>query len=162
MALKEKKERDIADMLVKYDKTVQPVGETLSDSVRVYRIKVLRTFLEAGVPLGKVDVFRELLEENTFRLCDSSNLCELIPFVRKQEQDSLVEEIKGRLVSVVFDGTTHICEALVILLRYVDEQWNIKQRAIQLMLLAKSLSGEEVASCSTYRLNYLPSPGHKQ
>ena len=95
--------------------------------------------------MGKVDTFRELLEENAFRLCDSSNLRELIPFVRKQEQVSLVDEVNGKLVSVIFDGTTHVCEALVIILRYIDEQWCIHQRVIRLMLLAKSLTGEEVA-----------------
>ena len=145
LALKEKKERNIADMLLKYDKTVHPVGESLSESVRVYRVKVLRTFLKAGVPLGKVDKFRELLEENAFRLCDSSNLRELIPFVRKQEQASLQGEINGKLVSVIFDGTTHVCEALVIVLRFIDEHWQIQQRVIRLMLLAKSLAGKEVA-----------------
>ena len=114
----EGEERYIADMLAKYDKTVHPVGDTLSESVCVYRVQVVRTFLRAGVPLGKVDTFRKLLEENAFRLCDSSNLRELIPFVRKQEQVSLVDEVNGKLVSVIFDGTTHVCEALVIILRY--------------------------------------------
>ena len=47
--------------------------------------------------------------------------------------------------SVIFDGTTHVCEALVILLRFVDENLNIQQRVVRLMLLAKSLTGEELA-----------------
>ena len=106
---------------------------------------MLKTFLKAGVPLGKLDAFRELLEENAFRLCDTSNMRELIPFVRKQEQENLIEEIKGNFVSVIFDGTTHVCEAMVVLLRFIDQQWKIQQRVIRLMLLAKSLSGEEVA-----------------
>ena len=103
---------------------------------------MLKTFLKAGVPLGKLDAFRELLEENAFRLCDSSNMRELLLFVRKQKQENL---IKGKFVSVIFDGTTHVCEAMVVLLRFIDEQWKIQQRVIRLMLLAKSLSGEEVA-----------------
>ena len=86
LATKEKKERDIADMLLKYDNAVHPVGETLSESVRVYWVRVLRTFLRAGVPLEKVNTFRDLLEENSFRLCDSSNMRQLIPFVRKQNK----------------------------------------------------------------------------
>lgn len=40
---------------------------------------------------GKVDAFRELLEENAFRLCDSSNMRQLIPFVRKPEQVNVKE-----------------------------------------------------------------------
>lgn len=45
LALKEKRKRNIADMLLKHDKTVHPVGESLSESisVRVYRVKVLTT-----------------------------------------------------------------------------------------------------------------------
>ena len=33
----------------------------------------------------------------------------------------------------------------MILVRFVDEKWNIQQRVVKLMLLAKSLTGEEVA-----------------
>ena len=38
-----------------------------------------------------------------------------------------------------------MCEALVIVLRFVDEKWNMKQHVVQLMLLAKSMSGEKLA-----------------
>ena len=34
---------------------------------------------------------------------------------------------------------------LAVVLRFVDNQWQIKQRLVRLMLLAKSLTGEEVA-----------------
>ena len=37
-----------------------------------------------------------------------------------------------------------MCEAFVIVLRYVDD-WVIKQKVCRLMLLAKSITGEEVA-----------------
>ena len=33
----------------------------------------------------------------------------------------------------------------MILVRFVDEKWNIQQRVVKLMLLAKSSTGEEVA-----------------
>ena len=55
------------------------------------------------------------------------------------------QEISGRHVSLIFDGTTHVAEAFVLILRYVDDQRNIQQRVVGLMLLAKSLAGEEVA-----------------
>ena len=38
-----------------------------------------------------------------------------------------------------------MCEALVIFIRFVHEKWNLQQRVVQLMLLAKSISGEEFA-----------------
>ena len=34
-----------------YDKSFHPVGETLPDSVRVRRVKVVMALLKAGVPL---------------------------------------------------------------------------------------------------------------
>ena len=62
-----------------------------------------------------------------------------------QEEDKVRGEIKERHVSVIFDGTTHVCEATVIVLRFVDNDWCIQQRVARLMLLAKSMSGEELA-----------------
>ena len=47
--------------------------------------------------------------------------------------------------SVIFDGTTHVCEAMVTVLRYVDETWCIQQRVAKLLLMAKSMTGEELA-----------------
>ena len=108
-------------------------------------MKVVTTFLKAGVPLSKLDTFRELLEENAYRLSDSTNSYSLLPFVRQQEQASIKKEISGKNVSVIFDGTTHVCEALAIILWFVDDQYQIQQRAVRVMLLAKSLTGEEVA-----------------
>ena len=85
LARKEEREQNIADLLGNYDKATHPVGE----EVRVYRVKVVTTFLKAGVPLSKLDTFRELLEENAYRLSDSTNLYSLIPFIRQQEQASI-------------------------------------------------------------------------
>jgi len=56
------------------------------------------------------------------------------------------QEIEGRDVSVVvFDGTTHLGEAMAVVLHFVDGEWNIQQQLVRLMLLAKSWKGEEVA-----------------
>ena len=55
-------------MLRKYDKDEHPIGETLSEEVRVYRIKLVTSFLKAGVPLSKIDCFHDLLKENAFWL----------------------------------------------------------------------------------------------
>ena len=49
---KEKREGDIAEILGSYDKDVHPVSENLPEAVRVYRYKVVSTFMKAGVPLA--------------------------------------------------------------------------------------------------------------
>ena len=121
LAHKEKRERNTAEMLVDYDKATHPVGESLSEVVHVHRVKAVTTFLRAGVPLSKLDIFRELLEENVYRLSDSTNLYSLIPFVHQEEQANIQKEISGKSVSVIFDGTTNVCEALAIILQFVDD-----------------------------------------
>ena len=66
-------------------------------------------------------------------------------FILQQEQASIQKEISGKNVSVIFDGTTHACEALAIVLRFVDGQYQTQQCAVRVMLLAQSLTGEELA-----------------
>ena len=63
-----------------------PVGETLPMDQRVYRVKVLKCFLRAAVPLTKLDYFRELLEESAYRLSDRRHMSDLVPLVVSQEQ----------------------------------------------------------------------------
>ena len=62
----------------------------------------------------------------------------------------------GRDVSIVFDGTTRLGEAMVILIRYVADDWSLVQRVIQVRLLAKSMTGNENARelISTLSTNY--------
>ena len=83
---KEKRDSDIVDTLQRYSKQVHPKRETLSDNTRVYRVKVVRAFLRAGIPLQKIDSFRELLEESAFSLSSSQHMRDLIPFIISKEQ----------------------------------------------------------------------------
>ena len=65
-------------------------------------------FLKAGVPLMKIDSFRELLEEHAFSLCGRQHLSEMIPFILCQEKAKIKEEIVGKHLSVIFGGTTRV------------------------------------------------------
>ena len=112
---------------------------------RVYRLKVLKTFLHAAVLLSKLDALRDLLEENMFRLTDRRHMSDLVPFIHTQEQADIKAEISGKPVSVVFDGTTSLGEAMAVVVRYVDDSFAIQQRLIRLQLLVKSMTGEEIA-----------------
>jgi hypothetical protein len=48
-------------------------------------------------------------------------------------------------VSVIFDGTSTLGEALAVVLRFVEDDWTIERRLVRVQLLAKSLPGEEIA-----------------
>ena len=116
---------EISESLKSYDTEFHPVGETLPDSTRIYCIRVVTTMLKAGVRLSKVDKFRDILEENALALTTSSSLRQLLPFILQNELQNLKEEIKGKHVSILFDGTTHVCEALVVMSRYLDSDWQV-------------------------------------
>ena len=119
IAKKKKRDLTVLDAMKNYDKEVHPKGEMLSDNQRVFRVRVLKTFLKAGVPLQKMDDFRELLEEGGYRLTSVPNMRQLIPFVRKEEEEMIKGEISGHNVSVIFDGTTRLGEALAIVVRFI-------------------------------------------
>lgn len=144
LAKKEARERDIAQYLSVYDKQEQPAGTSVTMEERVYRVKVVENFLKAGIPLTKVDNLRCLLEENGLRLTHSSHLADCIPIILKEEKQAIQDELQQRDVAVIFDGTTRNGEALAVVVCFVKD-WKIEQRLVRLSLLAKSLSGEELA-----------------
>ena len=67
---------------------------------------------------------------------------ELIPAVLEKEKDN-VKDVKE--ACVIFDRTARLGEALVIIIRFVQENFIPTQRIICLEILAKSLKGEELA-----------------
>ena len=100
--------------------------------------------MQAGIPLNKIGPLRELLEETSYRLCDRRFLYNLIPFVVKEEEAQIKDEIKNKHVGIIFDGTTHTCEALAVVLRFISDSFTIEQGWLGIQLLAKSLNGEKV------------------
>ena len=48
-------------------------------------------------------------------------------------------------LSLIFDGTTRCGEAIVVLVRFVDDQWTVQQRLVRLDVVAKSVNAEELA-----------------
>ena len=72
-------------------------------------------------------------------------MCDYIPFILKEEETRIRNEITGRFLSVVFDGTSRLGEALAVILRFISDDWVIQQCLVRVQLLSKSLSGEEIA-----------------
>ena len=132
--------------LKKYDEAKNPVGQTLPDDQRLYRVKVVKAFMRAGIPICKLDILRDILEEKAFRLADTRHMLDLIPFILilGEERAAIQEEIKDKYVSVIFDGRSRMGEVLAVILRYVED-FKIKQRLVRLEILTKSMTGEEVA-----------------
>ena len=83
------REKHIADTLVRQNEETHLRGETLPEQQQVYCIKVVSCFLKGGVPLSKIDAFRELLEENAYRLTDRRNMQDNVPFILKDEESRM-------------------------------------------------------------------------
>ena len=86
----------------KYNELAHPKGETLTEEQRVYRVRVVTAFLKTGVPLNKLDNFRDLLEDGGYRLTSSTHMRQLIPFVLKEEEEGIKAEISGSKIAVIF------------------------------------------------------------
>ena len=141
---KEKRELTIVEALQRHDKVERPVGDTLPASTRVFHVQVVSEFLKAGIPLYKIDKLRGVLESSGYSLLHSTHLRQLIPFILNEEMHNLREQVSGKCISIISDGTTHVAKAFVAVVRYVDSEWVISQKVAQLLLLLKSLCGEEV------------------
>ena len=53
--------------------------------------------------------------------------------------------IGGKDVSVMFDGSTRLGEELLIVIRYLDSDWTVRQVLTRLKVLSKSLTGDQLA-----------------
>ena len=56
-----------------------------------------------------------------------------------------MKELTGHFVSIIFDGTCRLGEALCLIVRFVLDDLRIEQRLVALKMLQKSLTGEEIA-----------------
>lgn len=131
--------------LAKHNEEQHLRGETLPEQQQVYRVKVVTAFLRAGVPLSKLDSFRDFLEENGFRLTDRRHVFDLIPFILKEEEARVRKEITGKDLSIIFDGTSRLGEALAVIVRFVGEEWTLEHRLVRMQMLSKSMTDEQIA-----------------
>ena len=139
-----KKEQHIAEAMKNYDEETHPKGENLPTGTRVFRVKVVQAFLKSGTPLNRIEFFRDIFEEAGFILTSSSNMRQLIPFVLEEEYKTIMQELLGKEVSLIFDGTTRDGEALTVLARFV-ENWEVKVRLVRFQLVKSSVNGDELA-----------------
>ena len=101
---------------------------------QVHHVKVIECFLRAAVPLSKIQHFRKVFEETEYQLIDRHHMSDLIPVVLKQEKSRIQSKIFEQDVSVIFDGTNQLGEALAIVLHFVT--CVIEQRLIRVELLS--------------------------
>ena len=86
--------------------------------------------------------------ENVYCLSDSHYMSDLVPFILKEEQCRVRKEISSRPVVVFSDGTTHLEQALAVVLQLVSDEWTLEQQLVRMQLLKHlhvHVTGEEIA-----------------
>ena len=59
-----------------------------------YGLEVVGEFLKAGIPIGKIDMLRSLLEKNSYRLTGNSYLGQHVSMTLKQEIERIQQNQK--------------------------------------------------------------------
>ena len=67
----------------------------------------------------------------------------LVPFIQKHEQAMICNEINGRFYH--FNGTTRLREALVVVIRFVNDDWRVWNNDWLGFRCLLSVNGEELA-----------------
>ena len=145
------REQTIAEAF-KREESSKSKDSTLPVEECAYRLEVVTEFLKAGIPIAKTDMLRSLLEKNGYRLTGSSNLGLYVSMALKQEIEQIKQELEmpeqvglTRDISVIFDGGTRQGEAIVIIVRFMDNDWNITQRLVRIKVCSKSDNGNQLA-----------------
>ena len=150
-----KKKEDSPDKLSR----VKPHLGSLPQVKRAWA-EVLENFLAAGIPLRKIDHLRGLLEAGGQHLTKSSGMSELFPTVHALAKNDLLVDLRlaqpgapgvstctmaGHYYPVIFDGSAHQGEAIAIIVRFVNEQWEIIQCLVRIDIVAKSVAGTQLS-----------------
>ena len=78
------------------------------------------------------------------RKLNSTQVSKTILFYKKTWA-GLSGKFSDNLLSIILVGITHVCEAFIILIRYLKDDWELKQCNGWLKLLTKSMTGDKVA-----------------
>ena len=110
-----------------------------------FRFNTVLMLADAGIALNKVETMRPQLEKmSKLRLTSTSHLRELIKPLLEHELVTLKEELEGKWVMVIFDGTTNVDKVFGIIFRYVTDTFDIRHRVVAMEKYQASLSHENL------------------
>jgi hypothetical protein len=120
MAQKSKKASD--ERITSFLKANCATDTGTKTATKVFRTKFVQTWMAMGLPLRKMDgmatfLFQEMSTQE--KLPDRSHLSrEYVPLIHDMEVAKMMDDVKGKPVAVIFDGTTDVCENFAIGVRY--------------------------------------------
>ena len=127
--VRDKKEsQSIIQCLQRFDKKENPSGSTLLEEMRLFWFEVVAGLLSGGILLSNADVLHPIFEKYGHRLISATNLAKLIPAVLENEREKIKSELELEDIkeaSVIFDGTARLGEALAVIIRYLQEDFQL-------------------------------------
>ena len=108
-----------AELVSYYMSNPAEKGASTDPDTMSYRHLVVSTLLYSGIPLSKADDLRPLLERSGYSVTAAANLRPLVPKVEHMELLTVKQELDGQYISLAFDGTTRLGEAVNVVSRHV-------------------------------------------
>ncbi|KAL1511483.1 hypothetical protein AB1Y20_006281 [Prymnesium parvum] len=102
--------------------------------------------LASGTPLSVCDKFRPLLQRAGFALTDSSHLKVFIPRIEETEVKRLKKELDGQYISISFDGTTRLGEAICCTTRWCSATFELEKRLLDVTTVEKHVDHKGLAT----------------
>ena len=122
---------------------------SVTEETRLFRAETVQSFVQAGVPIAKIDNLRPYLEKRSkLPLTAREHLTELIPPVHSVEVEFAKQWLSGgQRVGVIFDGTTHGGELLAVVGRQINAATFLpEQRVLAFKLYEKTgMKHDEIA-----------------
>lgn len=122
---------------------------SLDSEVHLFRLRTVETFLASGTPLQRMQYFRPLLERNGLSLSDHSHMRTYVPKIEAMEISILKKEINNQWLSVAFDGTSRMGEAINITGRWCSADFKLQHRLLHFVTTKHHLKGPQFASLIT-------------
>lgn len=120
-------------------------GASVDTELQIYRYRVVESMLGNGIAMARVTGLRPLLERGGMSLTDSAHLGSMIPRIHEREIDLVTQEIVGQYVTLIFDGTTRLGEAVNVVYRFCPADFSgITQRLVDFTTMEKHMNGNEL------------------
>jgi hypothetical protein len=151
-AARESKARDgdlRAELVTYYMSNPAEKGASTDPDTLAYRHLAVRTLLYAGIPLAKADDIRPLLERSGYAMTSADNLRPLVPKVEHMELLTLKQELEGQYISLAFDGTTRLGEAVNVVSRHVTHDFTLVHRLVRFVTLSQHATAADLAGFLT-------------
>ena len=94
-------------------------GTSIDSDTHLFRLRCVECFMGTGTPLARLDKFRALLEREGHSLTSATTMSAMyVPKIHLHERELLIKEMLGELISISFDGTTRLGEAINVISRW--------------------------------------------